>query len=105
LVVHTRATGGVTDDSSDHGRAVVARWTQDCHVHLLLPHLIHRRNRQFRMRSRAIRIPAKLPRDVAIGVAETRKESAISFGNLCRENNEVPRTTCRNYSTAPKDQH
>ena len=85
LVVQTRATGGVKADSSDHGRAVVVRWTQVCHVHLLLPNLIHRRNRQFRMRSIAIRIPAKLPRDVAIAVAETRKESAISFGNLCSE--------------------
>jgi len=37
------------------------------------------------MMSTAIRIPAELPRDVAIGVSETRKETAISFGNLCRE--------------------
>ena len=81
----TRATGGVKDDSSDHGRAVVVRWTQVCHVHLLRPNLIHRRNRQFMMMSTAIRIPAKLPRDVAIAVAETSKESASSFGNLCRE--------------------
>jgi len=85
LVVQTRATGGVKDDSSDHARAVVVRWTKACHVHLLLPNVIHSRNRQFRIRSTAIRIPAKLPRDVAIAVAETSKESAISFGNLCRE--------------------
>ena len=85
LVVQTRATGGIKDDSSDHGRAVVVRWTKVCHVHLLLPHVIHSRNRQCMMMATAIRIPAKLPRDVAIAVAETRKESAISFGNLCSE--------------------
>jgi hypothetical protein len=57
------------------------------------------------MRSKAIRIPAILPRDLAIDVAETGKESVISFGNVCRENNEGPRTICRNYSTVLKDQH
>src|SRR5882762_3561450 len=85
LVVKTRATGWVKDDSSDHERAVVVRWSRVCHFHLLLPNLIHRRNRQFMMMSKAIRIPRKLPRDVAIAVAEASKESAITFGNLCSE--------------------
>jgi len=47
VVVETRATGGVKDDSSDHARAVVVGWTKVCHVHLLLSNLLHRCNRQF----------------------------------------------------------
>jgi hypothetical protein len=40
-----------------------------------------------------------------IDVPETTGDRATSFGNLCRENNEVPRTICRSDGTVPKGRH
>jgi len=46
------------------------------------------------MMSTAIRIPAKLPRDVAIAVAATSKKISDFVRESLPRNNEVPRTIC-----------
>jgi hypothetical protein len=40
-----------------------------------------------------------------IDVPETTGDRATSFGNLCCEKNEVPRTICRSDGTVPKGRH
>ena len=51
------------------------------------------------MMSKAIRIPARLPRDLASDGAETGKESAISFGE------SLPRIQLSAEDDLPKLQH